>query len=142
MNTLLIKDVKSDNEIYQLALADWTGTITQLWEAVGKPVDRKQLAVYVKQLGRVPLGLLEQAISELLQHHTYNTVPTLGEIWRSIKDISYRWYTAESAYWGTELHLDIVDHAEPVQICINQDLPSAFDMVDAWWAKYGKGDLR
>ena len=138
MNTLLLKDVKSDKEIYMLATAEWTAQLTQLWEAVGKPIDRKQLAVYVKQLGRVPLGLLEQAISEILQNHTYNTVPTLGEIWRVIKDISYRWYTAESAYWGTELHLDIVDHAATVQICTNPDLPSAYDAVDAWWAKYGR----
>lgn len=138
MNTLLLKDVKSDQEIYQLALAEWTGQLTQLWEAVGKPVDRKQLAVYVKQLGRVPLGLLEQAISEILQNHTYNTVPTLGEIWRSIKDVSYRFYAAESAYWGTELNLDLVE-AKPVQVLTNPDLPSAFDMVDAWFAKYGKG---
>jgi len=139
MNTLLIKDVKSDTQIYQLATAEWTAQLTQLWEAVGKPVDRKQLAVYVKQLGRVPLGLLEQAISEILQNHSYNTVPTLGEIWKAIKDISYRWYQAESAYWGTEMHLDIVDHAATVQICTNPDLPSAYDMVDAWWNKYGKG---
>ena len=138
MNTLLLKDVKSDQEIHQLALAEWTGQLTQLWEAVGKPVDRRQLAVYVKQLGRVPLGLLEQAISEILQNHTYNTVPTLGEIWKAIKDISYRFYAAESAYWGTELNLDLVE-AKPVQIMTNPDLPSAYDMVNAWWAKYGKG---
>jgi len=139
MNTLLIKDVKSDTQIYQLATAEWTAQLTQLWEAVGKPVDRKQLAVYVKQLGRVPLGLLEQAISEILQNHSYNSVPTLGEIWKAIKDIVKVQFTAESAYWGTELHLDIVDHAATVQICTNPDLPSAYDMVDAWWAKYGKG---
>jgi len=138
MNTLLLKDVKSDQEIHQLALAEWTGQLTQLWEAVGKPVDRRQLAVYVKQLGRVPLGLLEQAISEILQNHTYNTVPTLGEIWKAIKDISYRFYAAESAYWGTELNLDLVE-AKPVQIMTNPDLPSAYDMVNAWWATYGKG---
>ena len=49
MNTLLIKDVKSDTQIYQLATAEWTAQLTQLWEAVGKPVDRKQLAVHREQ---------------------------------------------------------------------------------------------
>jgi hypothetical protein len=139
MNTLLIKDVKSEKEIYQEAVAEWTGVLTQLYDAIGKPVDKKQLAVFIKQLGRVPLGLLEQAISEILQNHSYNNVPTLGEIWKAIKDISYRWYAAESAYWGTQLNLDLVDSAKPVEVLTNPDLPSAYDMVDAWWATYGKG---
>jgi len=43
------------------------------------------------------------------------------------------------AYWGTQLNLDLVDSAKPVEVLTNPDLPSAYDMVNAWWAKYGKG---
>lgn len=138
MNTLLIKDVKSEKEIYQEAVAEWTGVLTQLYDAIGKPVDKKQLAVFIKQLGRVPLGLLEQAIGNLLQEHTYHTVPTLGEIWGAIKEIEYRWYLAESAYWGTQLNLDLVDSAKPVEVLTNPDMPSAFDMAAGWWVTNGR----
>jgi hypothetical protein len=102
---LLIPDVKSDKEIYQEALNEWTGVLVQLWDAIGKPVDRKQLQVYAKQLNDVPLGLLEQALKALMRRHTYNTVPTIGEIWQEVKKLEGDWYVNESNYWGVDLQL-------------------------------------
>jgi hypothetical protein len=61
--------------------AEWIRVLTQLWDAIGKVADKKQLAVYVKELGCIPLGVLEQVVSRLLAKHTYHTVPTVGDIW-------------------------------------------------------------
>jgi hypothetical protein len=72
---------KTDDQIYQEAYAEWVGVLSQLWAAIGKPVDPKQLAVYVKQLGDIPLGILERVVSSLLAKHIYHTVPTIGDIW-------------------------------------------------------------
>jgi len=61
--------------------AEWVRILTQLWDAIGKVADKKQLAVYIKELGCIPLGVLEQVVSRLLAKHTYHTVPTIGDIW-------------------------------------------------------------
>jgi hypothetical protein len=61
--------------------SEWIGTLTQLWDAIGKTADKKQLSVYVAQLGDIPLGVLEQVVSRLLAKHTFHTVPTIGDIW-------------------------------------------------------------
>ena len=66
--------------------SEWIRTLTQLWDAIGKVADKKQLAVYIKELGCIPLGVLEQVVSRLLADHTYHTVPTIGEIWKVIKE--------------------------------------------------------
>ena len=61
--------------------AEWVRILTKLWDAIGKVADKKQLAVYIKELGCIPLGVLEQVVSRLLAKHTYHTVPTVGDIW-------------------------------------------------------------
>ena len=61
--------------------AEWIRVLTQLWDAIGKVADKKQLAVYIKELGCIPLGVLEQVVSRSLAKHTYHTVPTVGDIW-------------------------------------------------------------
>jgi hypothetical protein len=76
---------KTDQEIYDMAMAEWVGILSQLWEAIGKPVDGKQLAVYTRQLGDVPMGVLEGTVKRLMQEHTYNSVPSLGDIWVVIR---------------------------------------------------------
>ena len=77
---------KSDAWIRQQAYREWVDVLCQLWEAIGKPVNDKQLAVYVKQLGGVPMAILEDVVSALLREHTWNNVPTLGEIWACIRE--------------------------------------------------------
>ena len=61
-------------------------TLTQLWDAFGKPVNVKQLQAYAKILGDVPMGVLEHTISEVIKHHEYNSVPTVGEIQKVLLD--------------------------------------------------------
>lgn len=75
----------SDEKIYQAAKAEWVGVLLQLWEAYGKQPDPKQLQVYIKQLGDVPMAILEDAVALLLKEHKFNSVPTLAEIWDAIK---------------------------------------------------------
>jgi hypothetical protein len=77
---------KTDEQIYQDARAEWIGVLLQLWDAIGKTADKKQLAVYVKQLGDIPLGILERVVQSVLTDHTYHTVPTIGEIWAIVKN--------------------------------------------------------
>jgi len=76
----------TDEQIYQAAKADWVGVLLQLWDAIGKTADKKQLAVYVKQLGDIPLGILERVVQSVLADHTYHTVPTIGEIWAIVRN--------------------------------------------------------
>lgn len=75
----------TDKQIEQAARAEWSGVLSQLWEAIGKPVNPSQLKVYVKQLGDLPLGALEIVVTELLRDHKYANVPTIGEIWQMIR---------------------------------------------------------
>ena len=83
---------KTDKEIRDMAMGDWVAVLIQLWEAVGKPVDNKQLAVYVKQLGDIPLGILEKVVSEMIRSNTWNSVPSIGAIWQEVRKDG----------WGTE----------------------------------------
>ena len=75
---------KTDKEIRDMAMPDWVGTITRLWEAVGKTVDNKQLAVYVKELSGIPLELIEIIVSKMVRSNTWNSVPSIGAIWQEI----------------------------------------------------------
>jgi len=84
--TLDDKKPLSDAEIRKMAYRDWIDVLSQLWEATGKPVNDKQLAVYAKQLRNVPMSILEDVVSVLLREHTWNNVPTIGEIWKCIQD--------------------------------------------------------
>lgn len=77
----------SDSEILALARHEWYSTLAQLWEATGKPVNQAQLKVYAKQLGDLPMGVLNRVVTEILRDHTYNNVPTIGEIWQKIRNI-------------------------------------------------------
>jgi hypothetical protein len=78
----LIKNVWSDEKIYQAAKAEWVGILTQLWTAIGQPIDKARLDVYIKQLSMMPMAILETVINKLMERHDYHTVPTIGEIWR------------------------------------------------------------
>jgi hypothetical protein len=86
MNKPLMPNVLTDEQIYQAARAEWIGVLLQLWDAIGKTADKKQLAVYVTQLGDIPLGILEKVVQSVLADHTYHTVPTIGEIWAIVRN--------------------------------------------------------
>ena len=76
---------KSNETIYKMAYHDWVNVLTQLWSAIGKPVNDKQLKVYIKQLSDVPMGTLDAIVATVLKEHKYNTVPMLAEIWAVMK---------------------------------------------------------
>jgi hypothetical protein len=75
----------TEQEIYQAALAEWTGILAQLWTAIGKPIEPERLQVYRDQLGDVPLGLLERSIRRVLRENTWSNVPPIGTIWQAIR---------------------------------------------------------
>jgi hypothetical protein len=72
-------------EIVQAATEEWLSVLGRLWEAVDKPIDAKRLEVYRRELGSVPMGLLEQATSRCIREHTYSNVPTVGEVWEAVR---------------------------------------------------------
>lgn len=84
----------TEEQIYQQGKAEWTAILLQLWDAIGKTAEKKQLAVYVNELGEIPYGVLKQVVSRLLAKHTYHTVPTIGDIW---------WETGEVIGYGAFL---------------------------------------
>lgn len=75
----------TDAQIYDLAVADWYSILESLWTAIGKPVDKKRMLIYGKDLGNVPCELLERAIKRLRLNCIYTQVPTIGEIWQAVK---------------------------------------------------------
>lgn len=76
------------NEIHEQARAEWLAVLSRLWIAVGREVDKRQLLVYEQALGMLPLGLLEQAINEVLYQHRYTSVPTIADIAEMAKRIA------------------------------------------------------
>jgi hypothetical protein len=78
-------DTMNDDEIYQLALEEWMDVLSRLWKAYSKKVDEEQLEIYFNMLRGVPMGLLEKAIERVVREHTYNTVPTVAEVWQAVR---------------------------------------------------------
>jgi hypothetical protein len=103
----------SDDKIYQAAKAEWMSILLQLWEAYGKQPDPKQLKVYVKQLGDLPMQTLEKTVAVLLREHKFNSVPTIAEIWAVVKQLNgdQDTVTAQTKPWCfkfTKLGLEIL----------------------------------
>lgn len=83
-----VEDVEwTEDQIYQAALEEWLGVLSRLWVAFGKPIDPVQMTIYRDMLGRLPLGLLEQAIELTVREHVYNTVPTVAEVWQAARKV-------------------------------------------------------
>ena len=79
---------KSEAELEQALADEWNGVLMSLWDAIGKEVDFRRLALYARQLGMVPLGLLEQAVSLAIRDNgSYATVPTVGAIWQALRKV-------------------------------------------------------
>jgi hypothetical protein len=78
-------EFKTDQEIYQMAYADWMAVLSRLWKAANRPVDAEQLQIYIQELGEVPLGLLQKAISRAMQENQYSNVPTIGKVWEAVR---------------------------------------------------------
>ncbi len=81
----MYRRVMQDAEIYQAALEDWLGCLSQLWTAFGKVLDADQMMIYQSNLSGIPLGLLEQSIQRVIREHLYNSVPTVAQVWAAIR---------------------------------------------------------
>lgn len=83
--TPMYRRAMTEKEMYRESMYEWVGIISQLWDAIGKPVDEKRLDLYCKQLRDVPIGLLEIGVNYAIKNNTYTTVPTIGMIWEGIR---------------------------------------------------------
>jgi len=81
----LAHDKQQDKRILDAAKAEWLSIIRSLWIVIGKQVEEERMKIYMKSLQSVPLEILETAINNIINSHTYSTVPNLGEIWKEIK---------------------------------------------------------
>lgn len=81
------REPMSDEEIQQAAMAEWLEALSGLWAAYGKTPDAKQLAIYARVLGDVPLGLLDEAIKRVIERHGFANVPTAAEVRRAVWEI-------------------------------------------------------
>lgn len=79
------------------AKAEWVGVLLQLWDVIGKTPDKKQLTVYINELGIIPIDILKQVISNLLSTRIYHTIPTIGEVWTETRTWFSRYY---GILWG------------------------------------------
>ena len=105
----------TDKEIYQAALAEWMGVLSQLWIGIGKAPDPERLKVYCDQLKAVPLGLLENAIARVMRENTWSNVPTVGVIWSAIRkelcdphDLDYSLKIWHQAYRSRQERLELL----------------------------------
>jgi hypothetical protein len=72
-------------EDHDLLLVEWLGILSELWKAVGKPLEKDRLEVYRHSLGEVPLGLLELAVRRVIRENTYHVVPPPGVVWSAVR---------------------------------------------------------
>ena len=80
----LIPIAMKAEDIEQEAMEEWLGVLVRLWQAVGKNVDAERLQIYQRELGDVPLGLLEKAVKRLIREWQYANVPNVNEIWKAV----------------------------------------------------------
>ena len=80
-----LESAKTNMELNAMLMAEWIGVLQKMWHAIGKAVDRNQLDVYAEQLADVPMGVLEDAVSQAIRDNKYNTVPSIGTIWKNIR---------------------------------------------------------
>jgi len=81
----MYRRVRTEEELHRAGMEKWVGTIAELWDAIGKPVDEKRLDLYCRQLVDVPQGLLESGIAYAIRNNTFSTVPPIGLIWEGIR---------------------------------------------------------
>jgi len=75
----------TDKQIVEMATEEWVRVLARMWEAIDKPIDADRLQVYRRELGTIPLGLLEKAVSRCIRENTWLTVPPVGKIWEALR---------------------------------------------------------
>mgnify|MGYP001453059296 FL=1 len=72
-------------EDHDLLLVEWLGVLSEMWKAVGKPLEKDRLEVYQQALSDVPMGLLALAVRRVIRENTYNVVPPPGVVWAAVR---------------------------------------------------------
>lgn len=88
MNYQRVKDkpIPTDIEIELCAKTERVKILSEMWDAIGKPLDEKRLQKYAKELKGIPLGLLEKAVSRAIRNSgDYQVVPTISAVWKAVR---------------------------------------------------------
>lgn len=83
----LYRRMMTEQETIQTAREEWLEVLAQLWIAYDKEIDPERLGLYQRQFGSVPLGLLQEGVDRAIREHTYNSVPTVADLWRAIRAV-------------------------------------------------------
>lgn len=83
----LYRRMMTDDEITQAAREDWLSVLAQLWIAYDKEIDPERLGLYQRQFGQIPLGLLQDGVDRAIREQAFNSVPTVGDVWRAIRAV-------------------------------------------------------
>jgi len=76
----------SNQTVWDDAALEWSEILEKMWTMIGKPVDEKRLGFYIDELGDIPIGLLEKAVSRAVRNNgQYMTVPSVGAIWNALR---------------------------------------------------------
>lgn len=81
----MYRRMMAEQETIQAAREEWLEVLAQLWIAYDKEIDPERLGLYQRQFGSVPLGLLQDGVDRAIREHTYNSVPTVADVWRAIR---------------------------------------------------------
>jgi hypothetical protein len=52
----------------------------------GQPLDDGRIALWCDEFSKVETGLLERSFQSAMHLHTFNCIPTVGEVWAQIED--------------------------------------------------------
>lgn len=84
----VLKERKQEMDLaYKEMKKGWGDVLKDLWTSFGKPVDQQRMIIYARQLKTVPLDLLEKAVSLAIRRQSYNTPPTVHEVFSALETI-------------------------------------------------------
>lgn len=130
---MAISEILSDQQIYNLALQDWTDILGKLWTAFGKPLNVDQLKVYREALADVPLGVLEHVVEETIKQHKFNSVPTLAELIEKLDHLHPGYQDEETAFCGKTPARDAADRSRQLA---QQHPPDPEEYRNAWQPEF------
>ncbi len=77
----------SDKETNDMLRREWYEILSDLWTSFGKEPLAGRLKIYARQLGIIPLGLLEQSVSLAVRNQKYNTPPTVHAVFEALCEV-------------------------------------------------------
>lgn len=107
LDEYLAFEQQQNKRILDAANAEWLSIIRSLWIVIGKQVEEERMKIYIKSLRAVPIEILETVVNNIINSHTYSTVPNLGEIWREINQELTRRHSNSVEEWIAKQHSGI-----------------------------------